>query len=109
MSFGDRLKELRCEKGLTQDELGYMFNVTKSCICCYENNSREPSIKMLIELSSYFRVSIDYLLGVEEVKKTKKLTKIDLKIMNKIKKNPIVYKAMVNDVDGFFQNLNYLQ
>ena len=99
MSFGDRLKELRCEKGLTQDELGYMFNVTKSCICCYENNSREPSIKMLIELSSYFRVSIDYLLGVEEVKKKKKLSKINLKIMNKIKKNPIVYKAMVNDVN----------
>ena len=53
MTFGEKLKLLRFEKGLTQDDLGYILGVTKSCISCYENGSRQPSIDVLITLSVF--------------------------------------------------------
>ena len=52
MTFGEKLKMLRYEKGLTQDDMGYLLNVTKSCISCYENGSRQPSLDILIQLAA---------------------------------------------------------
>ncbi|NME95380.1 helix-turn-helix transcriptional regulator [Clostridium cochlearium] len=61
--FGDRLKELREEKELTQEELGKFLNVSRQTISGYEAGSIEPSIKNLIKLADIFNVSLDYLLG----------------------------------------------
>ena len=97
MNFGEKLKLLRYEKGLTQDDIGYIFNVTKSCISCYEKGIREPSIKMLIEISNYFRVSIDYLINNDKMNKIDKimLNKNDLIILNLLKDNPVVYENIL--------------
>lgn len=107
MTFGDRLKMLRYEKGLTQDDLGYIFNVTKSCICCYENDSRQPSIDMLIKLATYFRVSIDYLLGLEYERSNQKnkLLKNDLVILNILRENPLIYDKILNDSENFISKV----
>jgi transcriptional regulator with XRE-family HTH domain len=70
MTFGERFKALRIEKGLKQQELADDFNkiyghtFAKSSISQYENNKRSPEIKALKDFASYFDVSIDYLLGV---------------------------------------------
>ena len=58
-----RIKELRKERNLTQEELGKLINVTKVSICCYEKGTRLPSLETLIDLSQVFGVSVDYLLG----------------------------------------------
>lgn len=54
MIFGARLNLLRYEKGLTQDDFGYILKVTKACISCYENCIRQPSIKILVKIAMYF-------------------------------------------------------
>ena len=63
MKFGDRLKELRTESGLTQEELANQLNLSKANVSKYESNSIEPNLDTLSLLSSLFEVSTDYLLG----------------------------------------------
>ena len=62
--IGDRIKELRKNCRLTQNELGIKLGLTKSVICAYENGYRLPSIDTLIRISIIFNVSTDYLLGM---------------------------------------------
>lgn len=61
--FGDRLRELRKCKNLTQEEIGSLCNVGKATISNWENNLTDPPIEIIIKLANYFGVSIDYLLG----------------------------------------------
>jgi len=74
MTFGERFKELRLEKGLTQQELAEDFNkiyghtFSKPSISQYENGKRTPENQALKNFASYFNVSIDYLLGVSDIK-----------------------------------------
>ena len=62
-SFGLRLKHLRIEKGLTQDELAKKLGVAKSTISLYETNAREPNFNMLTRIADFFNVTVDGLLG----------------------------------------------
>ncbi len=71
-----RLKELRLNKNLTQQQLGKLLSVSGQTILNWENDITYPSVKKLIELASFFNVSIDYLLDFKE-----KDTNFD-KIMN---------------------------
>lgn len=70
--FGERLKELRINKNLSQDELGNIFNEHKaqSTIGTWERGTREPSMEDIIEIAKYFGVSIDFLFGLEEDKRS---------------------------------------
>lgn len=61
--FGDRLKELRCLRGLTQRELANVLGVTDGAVTLWESNARMPSIPLLVQIADYFGVSVDYLLG----------------------------------------------
>lgn len=63
--FGERLKKLRENKNLTQEQLAKKLHVVKSTISMYESNIRIPGADTLNELSKYFNVSTDYLLGNE--------------------------------------------
>ncbi|MBO8136763.1 MAG: helix-turn-helix domain-containing protein [Desulfotomaculum sp.] len=66
MSFGKRLKKLREEKGLTQEELGQKLNLKKAVISKYENNRLQPSLETINYLASFFNVTADYLLGLSD-------------------------------------------
>ena len=61
-----RLKELRLNKNLTQQQLGKLMSVSGQTILNWENDITYPSVKKLIELASFFNVSIDYLLDFKE-------------------------------------------
>ena len=64
--FGDRLKELRLEKGLTQKQLAEEVNLPSSAIGFWELGKRSPSLDAVIQLAKYFGVSLDYLAGLED-------------------------------------------
>lgn len=66
IEIGKRLKELRKQKALTQEQLAKRLWVTKSLISAYESGLKFPSLDMLIKLSYIFGVSTDYLLGVDK-------------------------------------------
>lgn len=61
-NFGDRLKKLRIEKELTQDNLAQKFSLNKSSISRYEKNLQMPEVQTLIYFADFFHVSVDYLL-----------------------------------------------
>lgn len=63
MTFHDRLKELRKEKGLSQSEISQFLNVRQNTYSYWEQGKCEPDIDTLKRLSDYFRVSLDYLTG----------------------------------------------
>ncbi len=68
VNFGDKLKTMRLNAGLTQTQLAQKLNVTKSVVSYYELHERTPSPETLIQLSNIFHVTTDYLLGVEHKK-----------------------------------------
>lgn len=63
MNFGEKLKILREEKGLTQKQMSEILGISKSNISKYEANSVEPNIETLKTYASFFKVSFDFLLG----------------------------------------------
>lgn len=65
-TFGEKLKDLRKEKGLTQKQLADNIGQSQSTIFYWESNQQEPSISALKRLCIYFGVSADYFLGLNE-------------------------------------------
>ncbi len=64
MGFGETLRELREEKGLTQRELGKIINISDRVIGYYEANNRFPKDEYVLkQLADLFGVSLDYLVG----------------------------------------------
>lgn len=68
--FGNRLTELREEKGLNKKEIAKELKLPYTTYLNYENDEREPNSDTLIKIAKYFNVSIDYLLGVSDVRTT---------------------------------------
>lgn len=62
-TFGEILKSLRKEKGISGRELADILKVHKGSISNWETNRRSPDKEMLNVIAEYFEVSVDYLLG----------------------------------------------
>ena len=65
VDFGLRLKTLRKQAGLTQQQLAAQLGITKSVVSFYELQARSPSPEVLAKLAQIFHVSADYLLGLD--------------------------------------------
>ena len=66
IKFPQRLKELRQEKNLTRAQLAADIKVHPASINDWEVDRHRPSFEVLVELAKYFRVTTDYLLGLED-------------------------------------------
>lgn len=66
MNVGEKIKELRLEKNLSQAELSKLLSIDKSTIAKYETNVREPKVYILWKIADYFEVTLDYLVGREK-------------------------------------------
>ena len=67
-TFSSRLKALRKNKNLRQEQVARLIGVNKSAISSYENNLRQPSFDILVRLANLYRVSTDYLLGQTNIR-----------------------------------------
>jgi transcriptional regulator with XRE-family HTH domain len=65
--FMEKLKELRSAKGMTQSQLGEYIGAKKSAVCLWESGKRQPDQETLVRLASFFSVTVDYLLGNDDV------------------------------------------
>jgi transcriptional regulator with XRE-family HTH domain len=72
--LGERLKELREGKELTQQEMADMLGISRGTYAHYEINRREPDDATKIRLADFFNVTLDYLLGREVLRKNQVLT-----------------------------------
>jgi len=68
VDFGERLRQLRTAKSLSQGQLAERLNVTKSVISAYEVGLRFPSYDILIKIARTFHVATDFLLGIDKRK-----------------------------------------
>ena len=61
--FGERLKKLRIDNNLTQEQLGNVFSVNRLTIVKWEKGTSDPSIFLIKSIADYFNVDINYLIG----------------------------------------------
>ena len=105
MFNGQRLRDARIAKGLTQEELGEIIGVTKGSVSLYESGKRTPKIETVLELIYALGVSADYLLGADVIVEVKDLenpkyrvfTKNEVKFIEELRKDEFIY-------DVLFQN-----
>ena len=61
MSFGENLKNVRKQRGVTQEELAEILGVSRQAISKWESDSGYPETEKLLVISKALNISIDYL------------------------------------------------
>ena len=109
MILGYRLRELRKENKMSQEDLGKLLGVTKVSISGYENGTRVPSLDILQGILDVFCVSADYLLGRElsvvcedDNNITMFLSSSDIEIIKEIRSNSVLFNNIANNPKRFF-------
>lgn len=84
LSFAERLRTLRKDLNLTQEELAQKLNRTRSTIAGYETERKQPDYDTLKFIADFFNVSTDYLLGRTDIKQLIQDTKKDKSTSDRI-------------------------
>lgn len=106
---GDILKQLRLEKGLTQQELGDKINVSGSTIRMIEIKKRNGSIDVCSKLADFFGVSMDYLEGRTTYKND---VEVAIALIDKLKNSNVINTVddidenMITSINNFIKNKN---
>lgn len=113
MILGYRLRELRKEKKMSQEDLGRLLGVTKVSVSGYENGTRVPSIDILLLILDVFGISADYLLGRElnvvcenDDNLSVILATADIDIIRELRARPSLYNVVANDPKRFFSTIH---
>lgn len=104
-----RLKELREEQNLSQDDVAKAINTSQRNIGRWENGSNEPTANFVIRLANFFECSIDYLLGrsddfgnvVIQNKKSPELTSEEKELLKNYRSLPYQEKAQASEYVNF--------
>ena len=109
MILGYRLRELRKNNNMSQEDLGKLLGVTKVSVSGYENGTRIPSMEVLVTILNVFKISADYLLGREmdvvcedDGNMNVSLSGGDIKIIQELRKFPAIYNTILEDPKRFF-------
>lgn len=123
-TVGNRLKQLRIARELSQDALGKLCNLSRGSICCYERGERTPDIEMLLKFSQIFNTSIDYLVGLTSnvhpdnriLGNTIGLSDSSIETLRELKESKDSYNkevlATINlllDIEDYESNINYFR
>lgn len=71
MTFGKKLSELRRAAGLSQEQFGEMFGVSRQSVSKWESDQTMPELATIIKIADFFGISVDELLGRENMKTQK--------------------------------------
>lgn len=66
MAFSDRLRTLRQDNKLTQEDLAEILDVSRQAVYKWESGKAYPTIDKILFLKDHFKISLDYLLGEEQ-------------------------------------------
>ena len=86
MDLADKIQKLRKEKEMTQAELAEKLLVSRQAISKWENGIVVPDIENIIAISELFSVSVDYLVTNNDSKEKSKSLDVELKTINRTKK-----------------------
>ena len=101
---GNRLCELRKDKGLTQKDLAKILCVSENSISLYERNLITPDDNMKIKIAKYFNVSLDYLLGITKTPSPIETIKSKIIYFNNLPEN--ANKELENFLNYFKEKYN---
>ena len=62
-TLAERVKYIRKNAGLTQQQFGALFGIAKNTVCQYESGRSTPGDDIKIAIANHFQVSMDYLMG----------------------------------------------
>ncbi len=106
MVVGNRIREERLKRKMSQQQLGDLLGVTKVSVCGYESGTRTPTMETFLKLIDILNLSPDYILGrdvsvvcEEEEPYVEKVSKYDLVIIKEIKKHPKLYNKLCSDLN----------
>lgn len=109
MILGYRLKELRKENKMSQNDLGKLLGVSKVSVSGYEKGTRIPSLEILNGMLDIFGVSADYLLGRElnvvcedDGNVTMCLSTTDIEIIKEIRSDSVLFNNIASNPKRFF-------
>jgi len=80
--FSEKFKQLRKDNDLTQEEIADIFHVSPKCVSRWETGANYPDVEMLPHIAIYFKVTLDELLGIEEVRSEEKVNDYTKDIRN---------------------------
>ena len=113
MILGYRLRELRKENKMSQEDLGKLLGVSKVSVSGYESGTRVPSLDILNGILDVFCVSADYLMGRElnvvcedDNSVTMFLSTSDIEIIREIRNNSILFNKIANNPKRFFSSFD---
>ena len=66
-TYSERIKELRTMRGMSQQDLADLLDLNKVTISQYERGARKPDLNVLTALSDIFNVSVNYILGNDDM------------------------------------------
>lgn len=105
MIAGDRIKEARLKRGLSQEQLGDLLGVTKVSVCGYETGTRTPTLDTFIKLIDILDINPNQLLnrGIGLVSEKDenynfKISKEELNIIKAIRKDKKLYKEIISKI-----------
>lgn len=89
LNIGETIKKLRKEKEITQEEFAEVLGVSYQSVSRWENNSCYPDIELIPIIASFFGISTDRLMGIDETKEQKAVSKYLDDFQNAISKGKI--------------------
>lgn len=93
MLLGEKIRNLRIERGMSQEELAFKLDTSRQTVSSWENDKTYPSIEFIIELADLFEKSIQTLIE-EDVVNMKKVLNNDLDKVVKNKNREVIGKLV---------------
>lgn len=87
MELSEKLKQLRADKKITQEKLAEILHVSRTTISSWETGRSYPDLQMIVEISDYFKVSLDFLLREDK----KMITKLTFDTKNKRRFKTLIF------------------
>lgn len=100
--LGKRLKTLRVESGLTQEEFGLPYSLRKSTVSQYESGSSRPDDELKKRIALDYNVSIDWLLGLTDIRNYEEITTED-------KINKLIEESGINTIAAHFEGEEFTE
>ena len=96
-TIGNRIKMLRKTKKMNQEELSEVLGISTRTMSMMENDESDPSAKQISKLSSFFNVSISYLMTGEEEEKT--ISETEQEIIQLVRKDVDIKETLLKLLD----------
>jgi transcriptional regulator with XRE-family HTH domain len=68
--ISERIRTLRKSEHLSQEQFGNLFGIAKTTVSSYERNNSVPDDELKIKICKHFKVSLDYLIGITDIKQS---------------------------------------